>query len=515
MNTHREVIIHLDSLAQQASLDAIAQAIDALGRQGRSISILSKDPVARGALQQMVGLEQIISYTATGDFDRILGQSLAEKRTTKVLVVGGCKELFEAADRKKCISIGFADRGSFPDFTLTGIHSLPSVVETVDSVFLRIVRSIVDRKTVDKPLLVGINGVDTSGKTQFTMALSRYLEKCGLHTQIINVDDYHHPSEVRYSHPDPVTSYYAHAFDIERLESELLEPLARNRSFDGVLHHLDLESDAYSRAKKYSITAQTIVLIEGVLLYREPIDRYLDLRVYLEISFDEVLRRAQIRDRKIFGKDVVKRYTNKYIPVQKRYIAEVSPLSIADLVVDNEDYHRPLLTKAPGGFSADPDITLVPLGEEHLGELEAMLLEPEATAMLGVIAPPSLEDYRDAEAYALYAGETFAGIIELFRISWHNRRAELSLCVKASMRNTGIGFKAVQEILKIGFLDLGLYKIHLRVLETNRPAIRLYEKSGFTREGLCRSESLRSGAFLDQLQMSILLPEWIDRVRSL
>jgi len=277
MNTHREVILHLDSLAQQAGLEEIAQAIEAIDRQGRSISVLSKDAVVRGALQQIVGPPSSISYASYEDFDRSILQLLTEKRATRALIVGGNRELYHAADRAKCTSIGFADRETFADFPLTNIPSLPSVVETVDSVFSRIGLSIVDRKTAGKPLLVGINGVDTSGKTRFTMALSRYLEKCGLHTQIINVDDYHHPSEVRYSHPDPVTSYYAHAFDLERLVSELLEPLARNGAFDGGLRHLDLATDSYHHEKHYTITPHTIVLIEGVLLYREPIDRYLDL----------------------------------------------------------------------------------------------------------------------------------------------------------------------------------------------------------------------------------------------
>jgi len=55
-----------------------------------------------------------------------------------------------------------------------------------------------------------------------------------------------------------------------------------------------------------------------------------------------------------------------------------------------------------------------------------------------------------------------------------------------------------------------MYRIWLRVIETNRKAINLYKKVGFFQEGICTGESLRKGQFINQVQMCILGKDWIS-----
>jgi ribosomal protein S18 acetylase RimI-like enzyme len=45
-------------------------------------------------------------------------------------------------------------------------------------------------------------------------------------------------------------------------------------------------------------------------------------------------------------------------------------------------------------------------------------------------------------------------------------------------------------------------KLSLRVLSTNQPAIRLYERLGFEREGVLRGEFLIDGAYVDDVLMT-------------
>ncbi len=105
--------------------------------------------------------------------------------------------------------------------------------------------------------------------------------------------------------------------------------------------------------------------------------------------------------------------------------------------------------------------------------------------------------------------EEFVGIVELFNLSWKNRRAELSIIIKYSYRGKGYGNEAIKKILDIGFGEFGFNRIWLRVLEHNTRAIECYKKVGFVQEGICREESLRMGQFKNQVQMSILRSEWI------
>jgi ribosomal protein S18 acetylase RimI-like enzyme len=50
--------------------------------------------------------------------------------------------------------------------------------------------------------------------------------------------------------------------------------------------------------------------------------------------------------------------------------------------------------------------------------------------------------------------------------------------------------------------DNGFRKLSLRVLGTNEPAIRLYERLGFVREGTLRDEFLIDGTFVDDVVMA-------------
>lgn len=104
--------------------------------------------------------------------------------------------------------------------------------------------------------------------------------------------------------------------------------------------------------------------------------------------------------------------------------------------------------------------------------------------------------------------DDFIGIVELYNLSWKNRRAELSIIIKSSVRGMGYGYEALNNILELGFYELGLNRIWLRVLEYNRRAIELYKRVGFVQEGINRKESFRNGQYFSQIQMSILKSEW-------
>ena len=84
-----------------------------------------------------------------------------------------------------------------------------------------------------------------------------------------------------------------------------------------------------------------MVLVEGVLLYREPVDRYFDMRVFLQVSKNEMLRRARESDKNRFIEDTLQRYKRKYIPVQEYYLENHTPKEKTDILIDNTDYDQP------------------------------------------------------------------------------------------------------------------------------------------------------------------------------
>ncbi|HWI53503.1 MAG TPA: hypothetical protein VNT01_15280 [Symbiobacteriaceae bacterium] len=189
--------------------------------------------------------------------------------------------------------------------------------------------------------IVGINGVDTSGKTTFARELSAYLTSRGYSTALIHLDDFHNPRSIRMQGRTEIEAYIDHAFNLDLLCDALLEPLSNGKPVDTDLTLLDLDSDTFNQHRHYAIDDQTIVIVEGVLLYREPLDRYFDLKVYLDIGFDEVLRRAGERDVPLYGPAFLDRYRSKYIPIQQWYLTTHDPRGKSHLVIDNTDFRRP------------------------------------------------------------------------------------------------------------------------------------------------------------------------------
>ena len=145
--------------------------------------------------------------------------------------------------------------------------NIDNTIEKTNSVYYRVSSLIVEAKTCNKPLIVGINGVDTSGKTTFTKELSNYLIEKGFHVQTIHMDDFHNSSSIRYKDPDPILGYINNAFNINRIEDEVLKPITLEGVLDKEITLLNLETDEFNITKKYDIKHETIILFEGVLLY--------------------------------------------------------------------------------------------------------------------------------------------------------------------------------------------------------------------------------------------------------
>jgi RimJ/RimL family protein N-acetyltransferase len=80
--------------------------------------------------------------------------------------------------------------------------------------------------------------------------------------------------------------------------------------------------------------------------------------------------------------------------------------------------------------------------------------------------------------------------------------ADLGVMVAAGHRRSGIG-TALMEAAEAWAARAGVTKLELHVFPHNRPAITLYEKLGYEREGLRRRHYARSdGGFSDVLLMA-------------
>lgn len=102
------------------------------------------------------------------------------------------------------------------------------------------------------------------------------------------------------------------------------------------------------------------------------------------------------------------------------------------------------------------------------------------------------------------------GLVSLVSIDYMNQSAVFNIMIgDKNKQGKGIGSFAVKEMLNHAFNNLNLQRVELFVLEDNKRAMHLYEKSGFKLEGRKRKAKYKNGKFVDLLMYSILKEEFI------
>jgi phosphoglycolate phosphatase len=202
----------------------------------------------------------------------------------------------------------------------------------------------IERKVANlkRPAIIGINGAITSGKTMMSHELDRHLKDRGYPTQLIHMDDFHNARSIRMGGNSP-ECYFENAIDTQRL-GELITDIKRG-PVNKTMTLLDMGTDTYTNSKSYITNIDTVVIVEGVLLYRQSIKRLFDFKIYLDVDYNEILRRGKERDVPLYGESIIQQYIDLYIPVQKIYASRCSPKEQSDLVVNNNNFCEPVIAE--------------------------------------------------------------------------------------------------------------------------------------------------------------------------
>ena len=170
-----------------------------------------------------------------------------------------------------------------------------------------------------------------------------------MRTHTIHIDDFHFEKAKRYAGKGtPGKLYYYKIFNFTRFTQEIWLPLLKN----GILHKkltlLDLKQDKYCLEKVFNIKFGDIVIFEGVFLFKEEFLPHFDLKMFLEVKKEEIMRRVVIRDTHISKNDpqkIFERYSQKYFAGQTIYLEKNNFWPKIDVIIDNNDFHDPKITK--------------------------------------------------------------------------------------------------------------------------------------------------------------------------
>ncbi len=120
----------------------------------------------------------------------------------------------------------------------------------------------------------------------------------------------------------------------------------------------------------------------------------------------------------------------------------------------------------------------------------------------------SLEFNREIRMFGIWAPEHGpVGVCGLTDIDMVNRTAEFSLYIDPHKQGHSYGTEALKELIWYGFQVLNLNHIFGETFEGN-PAISMFEKLGFKKDGTRRSFYYREGEYVNAHLYSILRSEY-------
>jgi RimJ/RimL family protein N-acetyltransferase len=153
---------------------------------------------------------------------------------------------------------------------------------------------------------------------------------------------------------------------------------------------------------------------------------------------------------------------------------------------------------------------LVPLGEEHIDDVRALLDDPDILRFTRVPEPPP-DDFahrwvaryeqgrRDGscEGFAAFDGKRFVGMALAPAIDPEDGEVELGYIVPRAARGRGVATEMLRRLTRWALDEAGAQRIVLIIDVRNAASERVAERCGYVREGVMRSVHHKQGKRID------------------
>jgi uridine kinase len=196
-------------------------------------------------------------------------------------------------------------------------------------------------------LRVGIDGLTAAGKTSFGHELAEYVSRAGRPVLRASLDDFKRPWRERHLYDrESGPGYYRNAFDYDAVIRLLLDPAAPDGSGACVLCSIDPLTQVDHSGVATPAADDAVLIVDGVFAFRPEINDLWDYRIWLDIDPQQSIRRGAARDQDWAGSEAEAVHRDRYLPAEQLYLAEVDPLRLVDVVIDNSDFARPRILPA-------------------------------------------------------------------------------------------------------------------------------------------------------------------------
>jgi uridine kinase len=198
------------------------------------------------------------------------------------------------------------------------------------------------------PVRVAVDGCSAAGKTTLAEELAEVLRRrVDREVVRVEIDHFKRAPELRTAYPiESAESYYFEVYDYDAIRERLLVPLGPggDRRYTAALR--DSSAANVLDVPVRTAAPDAVLIADGAFLQRPELHDCWDLRIYVHVSFETVLRRGIERDRQWMPSPEAAeyRYRTRYIPGEQLYVDQVRPAERADMVVANEDPANPTLS---------------------------------------------------------------------------------------------------------------------------------------------------------------------------
>ncbi len=187
-----------------------------------------------------------------------------------------------------------------------------------------------------RALLVGLSGIDGSGKGYLTERLAARLRMKGIEAVGVNVDGWLNLPAQRFNPEAPAEHLYEHALRLDDLFGRLVLPLKATRRADIMMDFAEETATAF-RPQRYRFEDVDVILLEGIYLFKRCYRPHFDLALWVECSFETALTRALARGQEGLPPDqTAEAYRTIYFPAQHIHLDRDDPMGRADFLVPND-----------------------------------------------------------------------------------------------------------------------------------------------------------------------------------
>lgn len=178
--------------------------------------------------------------------------------------------------------------------------------------------------SVNQSFVIGVNGMDCSGKTTFSKALSKYFTHHKIENDCLNIDNFNNLT---------IESETYKAFVSGSWKEEDMK-----KYYEFIINYNELIGAVSESKKKYPV-----VILEGIFIYKPQLVGLFDFKIYLKVNMS--IGRERFAKRRHFKED--KRpfeiYDEIWMLSHLKYQSEVHPKRISDFVIDYNDESNPVL----------------------------------------------------------------------------------------------------------------------------------------------------------------------------